>query len=95
MVCDVTDRASVTNARRDSGPHAGTVVSVVHAAGLSPQMGTVEQIIAVNTIGTVNVDEAFVPLPREGFSIVNVGSTAGHTALKLLSDRDSPRCVRP
>ena len=92
VVCDVTDRASVTNAATRAGA-LGTVVSVVHTAGLSPQMGTVEQIIAVNAIGTVNVDEAFVPLAHEGFSIVNVASTAGHTALKLLSKRDYARAA--
>ena len=92
VVCDVTDRASVTHAATRASA-LGTVVSVVHTAGLSPQMGTVEKIIAVNALGTVNVDEAFVPLAYEGFSIVNVASTAGHTALRLLSKRDYARAA--
>ena len=66
----------------------GTVVSVVHTAGLSPQMGSAEMILAVNAVGTVHVNQAFLPLAHDGFSIVNVASTAGHMSVKLLSKRD-------
>jgi NAD(P)-dependent dehydrogenase (short-subunit alcohol dehydrogenase family) len=51
-------------------------------------MGTAKRILAVNAIGTVNVNQAFVPLAHEGFSVVNVASTAGHTPVKLLSKRE-------
>jgi NAD(P)-dependent dehydrogenase (short-subunit alcohol dehydrogenase family) len=84
--CDVTDREA---AERVAGraSEIGTVASLVHTAGLSPQMGSVETILSVNAIGTVNVNQAFAPLAHEGFSIVNVASTAGHSSVPLVSTR--------
>ena len=84
--CDVTDRAAV-EAVANQAAAMGTVVSVVHTAGLSPQMGDVAKIIEVNAIGTVNVNQAFMRLAHEGFSIVNVASTAGHGSVPLVSTR--------
>jgi NAD(P)-dependent dehydrogenase (short-subunit alcohol dehydrogenase family) len=86
VVCDVKDRKSVDDAA-ERARALGSVVSVVHTAGLSPQMGTVEQIVAVNALGTVHVNEAFVPSAGEGFSIVNVASVGGHMRSALVSKR--------
>jgi NAD(P)-dependent dehydrogenase (short-subunit alcohol dehydrogenase family) len=75
--CDVTDRRS-GNEMATQAQRLGKVVSVVHTAGVSPQMGTPEHIVTVNALGTVHVNEAFIPLAHEGFVIVNVASAAGH-----------------
>lgn len=77
VMCDVTDRRSVEQlaARATS---AGTVMSVVHAAGLSPQMGEADLIVRVNALGTVHITEAFLRSAGAGFSLVNVASAAGH-----------------
>ena len=41
-------------------------------------MGAADMILRINAVGTVNVNEAFLPLARDGFSIVNVASMAAH-----------------
>ena len=55
----------------------GPVASVIHTAGLSPSMGAADLIMRVNAVGTVNINEAFLPLAHAGFAIVNV-SIGGH-----------------
>src|SRR5215467_4475088 len=32
----------------------------------------------INAVGTVNINEAFLPLAREGYAVVNVASMAAH-----------------
>jgi nucleoside-diphosphate-sugar epimerase len=55
---DVTDPDSVAELVGESKAF-GTVASVIHTAGVSPSMGSAEQIIRINALGTVNVNEAF------------------------------------
>lgn len=82
--CDITDREQVAAAAAQAEA-MGEVRSVLHTAGVSPQMTSVEAIIRINALGTVLVTEAFLPLATEGFAHVNVASTAGHLprALRL------------
>lgn len=75
--CDVTDRAAVTRllgAAADLGP----LVSVIHAAGVSPSMGDPEYIVRTNALGTLNVNETFLETADDGAAIVNVASMAAH-----------------
>ncbi|MFD5872639.1 SDR family NAD(P)-dependent oxidoreductase [Streptomyces sp. NPDC060322] len=84
FACDITDRSSVDrlfDAAADGGHH---VRAVVHAAGISPQMGTPGRIARINGIGTVNIAQAFLGRAAEGDALVNVASTAGHGVPKLL-----------
>jgi NAD(P)-dependent dehydrogenase (short-subunit alcohol dehydrogenase family) len=75
--CDVTDLRSVRRlvARAQE---LGAVTSVVHAAGVSPTMGSAETILRVNALGTVLVTSAFFEIATSGMSVVNVASVAGH-----------------
>ncbi len=57
VLCDVTDMA-VVRRLMDRASSAGRVAAVIHTAGVSPQMAPSEQILRINTIGTVNVTEA-------------------------------------
>lgn len=41
-------------------------------------MGAADLIMRVNAVGTVNVNEAFLPLAHAGFAILNVASMAAH-----------------
>jgi NAD(P)-dependent dehydrogenase (short-subunit alcohol dehydrogenase family) len=77
VLCDVTDRSSV-EALVECAQRLGRVSSVVHAAGVSPQMGAPDMIIRVNAVGTVHVADAFFRIAGEGFALVNVASVAGH-----------------
>ena len=57
--------------------------AVIHTAGVSPSMGAAEFVMRVNAIGTVNVNEQFYAIAREGFAIVNVASMAAHTLPRI------------
>src|SRR5699024_6515806 len=61
---DVTDPGAVARlldtAREYAGESGGRLRSLVHAAGVSPQMGDAEFIYRVNAVGTVHVTRAFL-----------------------------------
>ena len=75
--CDVTDRPTVDRVF-ETAAGLGTLASVVHAAGVSPSMGTADYVMRTNALGTVNVNEAFFAAAAEGAAIVNVASMASH-----------------
>lgn len=75
--CDVTDRPAVADLLR-TAKDLGTVVSVIHTAGVSPSMGPADYVMRTNAVGTVNVDEEFYALAGEGSAVVNVASMAAH-----------------
>lgn len=78
---DVSSYESVAAVARTAASLGGAVETVVLTSALSPSMGSVEQILRVDVLGTANViaafaDEAVVGMPR-GSSVVCVGSSAG------------------
>ncbi|MGF2947554.1 SDR family oxidoreductase [Mycobacterium sp. Lab-001] len=75
--CDVTDRRAVADLF-DTANGLGTVVSVIHAAGVSPSMGPADHVMRTNALGTLHVNEAFHAVAGEGAAIVNVASMAAH-----------------
>lgn len=77
MVCDITDRNSVV-ALANHAASLGTVASLIHTAGISPQMGNPQTIMRVNALGTVNIVDAFYAIASENFALVNVASMAAH-----------------
>lgn len=81
--CDITERASV-DALLQQAAQLGRITSVVHTAGLSPQMAAPEAIMKVNALGTVNVVAACLPHASEGFALVNVASMAAYMMPSLL-----------
>lgn len=84
--CDVTDPGSVA-ALVAMTTALGPVTSVIHTAGVSPSMGNPERILRINALGTVHVNEAFLPVAREGFASVNVASMAAHVFPRLFLPR--------
>lgn len=83
-VCDITDRASVEHLLDFAAEGGHHVRAVVHAAGVSPQMGKPAFISHINGIGTVNVTQAFLARAQEGDALVNVASVAGHGLPRVL-----------
>ncbi|OBH59145.1 oxidoreductase [Mycobacterium sp. E2479] len=75
--CDVTDRRAVADLLGTAN-NLGTIVSVIHTAGVSPSMGAAGYIVRTNAVGTVNVNEEFFAVAGEGAAIVNVASMAAH-----------------
>jgi len=84
VVCDITDRASVEQLFQRAESDGSHVRAVVHAAGISPHMGTAERIARINATGTVNIARAFLARAANGDALVNVASTAGHSIPRLL-----------
>ncbi len=82
-VCDVAERRDV-EALAAQARALGRVTSVVHAAGLSPQMGSAQKIVKVNALGTIHVADVFYELAHEDFALVLVASIAGHVTPRLL-----------
>jgi NAD(P)-dependent dehydrogenase (short-subunit alcohol dehydrogenase family) len=74
---DITDRDSV-DALFASAGRLGQVTAVVHAARVSPQMGSADLIVRINALGTVHVTEAALASASPGSAPVNVSSIAGH-----------------
>ena len=56
--CDVSDRRAVERLA-EYASNMGNIKVVIHAAGLSPNMGSAETIMRINAVGTVNVNEVF------------------------------------
>lgn len=77
VVCDITDRHSIAAAFR-LAVSKGKVTSVVHTAGISPQMAGFDSIMKVNALGTLYVVEAAYDIAAEGFVLVCVASMAAH-----------------
>lgn len=82
-VCDITDPKSV-QALIKQAVAMGKLVSVIHTAGISPQMADPATILKVNALGTVNITNACYEVASEGFALVNVASMAGHMFPDLL-----------
>lgn len=77
VVCDITDPATV-DALMKHAIGQGQLVSVIHTAGLSPQMADPQTILKVNALGSVNITNACHAIAREGFALINVASMAAH-----------------
>jgi NAD(P)-dependent dehydrogenase (short-subunit alcohol dehydrogenase family) len=75
--CDLTDRGDVSALARDVGS-LGQLVSLVHAAGVSPTMGDWRHIFTVDLVATALVVEAFRPLATSHTAAVCFSSSAGH-----------------
>ncbi|WP_459971922.1 SDR family oxidoreductase [Mycobacterium sp. MUNTM1] len=75
--CDVTDRRAVKDLL-GTAKELGTMVSIIHTAGVSPSMGAADYVMRTNAVGTVNVNEEFFAVAGEGAVIVNVASMAAH-----------------
>lgn len=74
--CDVSDRASV-EAFRDYALELGQIGGVVNAAGVDFDNATIEQVIDINMVGTINVTEAFLPY-LDNAVLMNYSSVTGY-----------------
>lgn len=84
--CDVADPDSVAALARFAA-ELGPVTTVVHAAGLSPHMGTAEDMLRVNALGTTHLHHAFATVLRIGGCLIDVSSLAAHLAPAMVLPR--------
>lgn len=82
QVVDVSNREAVSKlAERASS--LGSVTRLIHAAGVSPNQASPEQIVNVDLLGTAYVLEAFGKIIGKGGAGVVVASQAGHMGDRL------------
>ena len=78
-ITDVADPGAVTDLA-EAAAAEGRIAAVVHTAGVSAATATVEQIMAVDLVGTAHVIDAFQAVATRGTSCVCIASMAGHYA---------------
>jgi len=83
FTCDVADRDSAF-LLAERARLRGRVASVIHAAGLSPHMGDAKTIMEANALGTINVNDAFFGVLKEGASLVDVSSMSAYLIPELI-----------
>jgi len=77
FAADASDRESVARLV-EFAKSKGTIKTVIHAAGVSPNMADALTIFSINAGGTIIIDEAFAPEMAEGGVILNVSSMSGY-----------------
>jgi NAD(P)-dependent dehydrogenase (short-subunit alcohol dehydrogenase family) len=82
VVADISDPAAVARIAEVAGA-GGTLHRMVHAAGVSPTMGTWDRMLTVDLVGTALLVEAARPLVAEGSAIVCIASMAAQLIATL------------
>lgn len=77
FACDVSDRASVMELAKHAAAK-GSIETVIHAAGLSPTMGSAETLMRVNALGTIYMNEVFYSYMSDGACMIDVASMSGY-----------------
>ena len=83
FVCDVSDWMSVKMLSVYAAT-LGKISSVIHAAGMSPNMGDYKKIMTANALGTININNAFFDVMEAGSCIVDVSSMSGYLVPKII-----------
>lgn len=91
---DVSSRASVA-ALADAAAALGRVTQVVNTAGLSPNMASVDRVLAVDLYGTAVVFEAFGRVIAPGGAGLVISSMAGHMAPPLSAEVEQALAFTP
>ncbi|MDR2147656.1 MAG: SDR family oxidoreductase [Tannerella sp.] len=91
--CDISDSQSV-NKLAEHAKSIGKIVSVIHAAGMSPNMGEARQIMEANALGTININNAFYDKMGRGSCVVDVSSISGYLAPKFIMPTGSYKYSR-
>jgi NAD(P)-dependent dehydrogenase (short-subunit alcohol dehydrogenase family) len=88
--CDVTSQADI-DAMAAAVSSLGSFRSLVHTAGVSPEMAAPQRVLDVDLVGSVRVVNALLPLVQPGSSAILISSIAGYsevdpTVEELLAD---------
>jgi NAD(P)-dependent dehydrogenase (short-subunit alcohol dehydrogenase family) len=79
MECDLTNKIHIQRLIERT-KEMGNFAGLIHTAGISPQMGTPEQIMKVNLMGTEMMLNAFIEIAEKGTVVVCIASMSGHMA---------------
>ena len=83
MTCDVSDIESVSRLAHYA-KSLGPISAVIHCAGLSPSMGSAKQIIAINALGTININNAFFDVMENEGCIIDVSSMSAYLTPQII-----------
>lgn len=83
FACDISEYTSVEKLAKYA-KEKGKVSAVIHAAGMSPNMGTAEQIMNANALGTIHVNNAFYNVIEDGACIIDVSSMSAYLTPKII-----------
>jgi NAD(P)-dependent dehydrogenase (short-subunit alcohol dehydrogenase family) len=81
---EITDPSFIAGLVRAIG--ARSVAAVIHTAGIAPQMGDTEEILAINVDGTAMLVDAVRPLMAAGGAVLLYASTMGHMSVSAELD---------
>lgn len=93
-VVDIASRASIQSLVALS-TSLGTVIGVVHAAGVSPSQAAPPTILQVDLYGTAMVLEEFGHVIGQGGSAIVIASQSGHRLLALSAEQDKALAMTP
>ncbi|KAF6811303.1 short-chain dehydrogenase/reductase SDR [Colletotrichum plurivorum] len=94
---DITSYPSVAAVAKTVASLGGAIDTVVLTSGISPSMGSLEQILKVDVLGTANVIAAFsdeIDMPR-GSNLICVGSAAGRMCPPLGDELEKHLATAP
>jgi len=77
MICDVSNQSAVEEAILYAAGK-GHLASIIHTAGVSPQMGKADLIMKINALGTIYITEAFLKVAKPESALINIASMAGY-----------------
>lgn len=86
--CDIKDRVSTERLAKYAS-EKGTVMAVIHAAGLSPHMGNAETIMEGNALGTINIHDAFYEVMEAGGCLIDTSSMSAYLTPQFLMPKNS------
>jgi NAD(P)-dependent dehydrogenase (short-subunit alcohol dehydrogenase family) len=78
LKCDVTSQADV-DAMASTVRSLGPFRSLVHTAGVSPEMAAPQRVLDVDLVGSVRVVNALLPMVQPGSSAILVSSIAAYS----------------
>ena len=91
---DVCSRTSV-NALAEKATGLGSIIHLIHAAGVSPSQATPEKILKVDLYGTALVLEVFGNIIAQGGAGIVIASQSGHRLPALTIEEDKALAVTP
>jgi NAD(P)-dependent dehydrogenase (short-subunit alcohol dehydrogenase family) len=83
FICDISERLS-TQQLASAALDIGEVKVVIHAAGMSPQMGDAQKIMETNALGTININDAFYEVMSGDGCIIDTSSISAYLAPKFI-----------
>ena len=83
FACDISSFVSVIKLANHARK-VGKITAVIHAAGMSPNMGDAKTIMEANALGTIHINEAFYEVMEEGSCLIDVSSMSGYMVPEMI-----------